>query len=63
MRYHNNNNYNKNNNYNNNTNDIIIKLIKNIKIICYYLSCHGNQGACLKNVFHFLAKILKLNIY
>ena len=32
-----------------NNNDVIIKLVKNAKIICYYLSCHGRAYSRKKN--------------
>ena len=35
---------------------------KNAKHNCYCLSCHGNEWACSKKHFYFLAKIPKLNI-
>ena len=38
-----NNNDNNNTTNNNNDNDFVIELIKNAKIICYYLPCHGNE--------------------
>ena len=41
---------------------MIMKLIKNAKIIFYDLSCHGNENKLAQKKTYFLAKILKLNI-
>ena len=36
---------------NNNNNDVIIKLIENAKIVCFYQSCQGNEWACSNRSF------------
>ena len=36
---------------NNNNNDVIIKLIENAKIACFYQSCQGNEWACSNRSF------------